>query len=216
MRSYYAARLLFSFLGLMAWSVIVIGVIAAFGGVAIAGAYLGNVLRSGNPNLILVVGAVPGAIVAFFGFLGLAIVQMGRSSVDTAELTQQMLKVSRDQLAVSKQSMNRGEKPMPSFAKSTALRGERSFPSLGDRPSLKVDPVSSVGAHESKLTESNSNPGEPQIDGNVMTYKGRTAELAKGEWRMNGIVFGSQEKLIAHIDQLALREVSAQTLRAER
>jgi len=104
MRSYEAARSLFSFLGFMAWSVIIIGVIVAFIG-------MGGTSRYGGGGAALLA-AIPGISIGIAGFILLAFVQMGRATVDTAEYTQQMLKIARDQLEVSQQALKgEGYKP---------------------------------------------------------------------------------------------------------
>ncbi|WP_162798201.1 hypothetical protein [Sulfitobacter sp. SK011] len=97
MRSYEAARSLFSFLAFMAWSVVVVGVIVALIGAAGASQYGG----SGAGLLAM----VPGIGIGITGLILVAFVQMGRATVDTAEYTQQMLSISRDQLEVSKQGL---------------------------------------------------------------------------------------------------------------
>ena len=97
MRSYEAARSLFSFLAFIAWSVVVIGVFVALISAAGASKYGG-----GGAGLLAM---VPGIGIGITGFILVAFVQMGRATVDTAEYTQQMLKLSRDQLEVSKQGL---------------------------------------------------------------------------------------------------------------
>ncbi|WP_298921474.1 hypothetical protein [uncultured Roseobacter sp.] len=111
MRSYEAARGLFSFLSICAWGVIIIGVIVALIG--------GNAAASGirgQTELQVLLGAAPGAIVAVAGFFGLALVQMGRASVDSAEYGQQVLEVSRQQLEVSREALAQGKTTAASYA----------------------------------------------------------------------------------------------------
>lgn len=100
MRSYEAARGLFSFLAICSWIVIVVGGIIALGGMS-AGSSFGR--NAGAMQAVM--GAAPGVILAMLGFFGLALVQMGRASVDSAEYGQQSLQVAREQLEVSKQSL---------------------------------------------------------------------------------------------------------------
>lgn len=108
MRSYEAARSLFSFLAFMAWSVIVIGVLVAIIGAASVSQYAG-----GGAGLLAM---VPGIGIGLAGFILVAFVQMGRANVDTAEYTQQMLKISRDQLEVSRQSLKQGDAFQKSYS----------------------------------------------------------------------------------------------------
>jgi hypothetical protein len=61
-------------------------------------------------------GAAPGFILAMLGFYGLALVQMGRASVDSAEYGQQSLEVARQQLEVSREVLDQGKKTAASYA----------------------------------------------------------------------------------------------------
>ncbi|WP_323771753.1 hypothetical protein [Antarctobacter sp.] len=113
MRSYEAARGLLGFLGFLAWCAIVGGVVVAIG----AGSAVSQTRSFGVSGGAMagMVAAMPGLILAFLGFLALAQVQTGRAGVDTAEYTQQMLKIARDQLEVSKQSLKQSGVPRKSF-----------------------------------------------------------------------------------------------------
>lgn len=102
MRSYAAARELFSFLGFCSWVVIIFGVLVAIGGFAAA---TSGMIR--NPSILHgVLGALPGGTLSLLGSYGLALVQMGRAGVDSAEYGQQALQVARDQLEVSRQMLS--------------------------------------------------------------------------------------------------------------
>ncbi|MDA5095003.1 hypothetical protein O2N63_13010 [Aliiroseovarius sp. KMU-50] len=57
-----------------------------------------------------------GAFVSFIGLIALAVMQFGRAGVDSAEYTQQMLKISRDQLDVSRQALKQGASTPQGFA----------------------------------------------------------------------------------------------------
>jgi hypothetical protein len=108
MRSYEAARSLFSFLGFMSWLVIIAGALAA-----LAGAKASSIYGGGTAGLLA---AMPGIGIAVLGFVLLAFVQMGRATVDSAEYGQQMLKIARDQLELSKQSLKQGKRFEAGFA----------------------------------------------------------------------------------------------------
>ena len=102
MRSYEAARAYYSFFGFLSWCVIVLGAIVALGALTA----LGQMSRSfGGSSAIGLAGLIPGIAIMFAGFLGLVTVQIGRAGVDTAEYTQQMLAIARDQLQVSRQGL---------------------------------------------------------------------------------------------------------------
>jgi len=111
MRSYESARNLFSFLGFCAGVLIVLGVIVAFLGGSAAQSFARNV---GPVQIVL--GAMPGIMMVAVGVFGQAMIQMGRASVDTAELTQQSLQVSRDHMELSKQLLEQGRTTAASFA----------------------------------------------------------------------------------------------------
>lgn len=101
MRSYEAARGSFSMFELLARIVICVGVLAA-----IAGGVLGvEMAGRGTPvGLMVLLAALPGAVIALFGLSSLATAQMGRASVDSAEYAQQALQISREQLELSRQA----------------------------------------------------------------------------------------------------------------
>lgn len=122
MRSYEAARGLFSFLGFMSWAVIIIGALLAFSGGTIGGTGFGR--NSGGMTALL--GAAPGIILAMLGFYGLALVQMGRAGVDSAEYSQQSLEVARQQLEVSREVLDQGKKTAASYASLVASNPPRS------------------------------------------------------------------------------------------
>lgn len=104
MRSYQTARRIFGFIEIVAILVIIAGIAIGLAGLAIlADAASGRRF----PGDLVFVGLVPGAIIVFIGLFGIVIAQSARASVDTAELTGQILKVARDQLEVSKQ----GQRP---------------------------------------------------------------------------------------------------------
>lgn len=104
MRSYEAARGLFSFMSFLAWTIIIIG-----GLLAVLGAAQGHELNPYQPEVSTVLALIPGVLLCLLGFGLLAMSQVGRASVDTAEYSQQMLQLSRESLEVSKQSLRQGE-----------------------------------------------------------------------------------------------------------
>lgn len=96
MRSYQTARSLHSFLEFLFWMGVICGLLIALAGAA-AGA------RSFGGGGLL--GAGPGLVMIAFCLLGVSNVQNARAAVDSAEYGQQMLKVARDQLEISKQAL---------------------------------------------------------------------------------------------------------------
>lgn len=119
MRSYDGARALFSFLSFLAWSMVIVGVMLAFGGSAAVSQFS----RSSSA----IFAALPGIGVGAIGLFLIALVQNARATVDTAEYTQQMLKVARDQLEVSKQSLKQNQTAPQSYE---AVKGSGTGDSL--------------------------------------------------------------------------------------
>ena len=74
---------------------------------------------------------IPGLTLSFAGFLSLAVVQMGRASVDAAEYSQQSLNVSRQHLELSKQLLEQGKTTAMSFA---SLATQRQVPFTDTQP----------------------------------------------------------------------------------
>ncbi|MFV0644697.1 MAG: hypothetical protein ACK5NN_09400 [Sphingomonadaceae bacterium] len=132
MRSYEAARSYFGFLGFVSWCVIIIGAIVAI----VSMTAFGQVSRAyGGSSMAGLAGMIPGVAIMFSGFMGLVIVQIGRAGVDSAEYTQQMLLLSREQLEISRHTLKQGPDGEQIYAavqealkKSNQLRPEDDFP----------------------------------------------------------------------------------------
>lgn len=90
MRSYHAARAVFSLFSTLAWIVILAG-----GALAIISAGMAAERSSFGNDMVALMAAIPGAILSLLGFVMLVLSQIGRAGVDTAEYSQQMLKASR-------------------------------------------------------------------------------------------------------------------------
>lgn len=167
MRSYEAARGLFSFLGFCSGTVIVVGVIVAiFGGMAASTGFR-------NPNdLQILLGVAPGVVISLGGFFGLAMVQMGRASVDSAEHGQQALEVSRQQLEVSRDLLVQGKTAAASYTELLKRRPATeetssdkaadlsTGPSYSDRPE-QVETVAQPNEHAQQIAEQNNGVSHP-------------------------------------------------------
>jgi len=186
MRSYETARSLFSFLGFCAWSVVVIGGIVAILGAGSASQYAG-----GGAGLLAM---VPGLGISLSGLLLVAFVQIGRANVDTAEYTQQMLKISRDQLEVSKQSLKQGE----SF--------QRNYASLNteDTSTPKNEGYSNATLEPDKAAKPKPEPAK-QIEQEIV-YRGYTILAKDDKFHVNKAVFEKIEFAKEHIDQHRISE----------
>lgn len=141
MRSYEAARGLFSFISAVAWFLIAAGVI-----MAIFGFSEGWRINPRNPDVSRLIASIPGVLVGIIGFVTLAMSQMGRASVDTAEYTQQMLQLSREQLDVSRQSLRQSEQMKTSFeALRTAVADKPAADYASRLPPVERQPTPAKG-----------------------------------------------------------------------
>jgi hypothetical protein len=183
MRSYGAARSLFSMVSFFAWLMIIGGVIGAFVGAGVGG----DMARWNRaPEFIgMMLGAVPGVIVSVIGFLGLVTAQMGRSGVDSAEYGQQMLQIARDHLDISRQSLNKADTVRQSFAALPETSGARATASYADTPQP-------VAAKEVAPTDTPS----------VIAYKGKEIAALGSAFHFAGLSFDTLADAQAQIDQL--------------
>ncbi|MDU8913931.1 hypothetical protein [Aestuariicoccus sp. MJ-SS9] len=190
MRSYEAARSLFSFLGFIAWVAIIFGSIAAFGGASAASQV--RSFGSGTNGMAVILAAAPGVALVFFGFLGLAVVQIGRAGVDTAEYTQQMLKIARDQLEVSQQALTHGRKMQNTLAGLQA----------GADITAEVQ-ASSEASYRKEPPVSNKLPQLDHIIGSTVEYKKKTIRVVEAGYEFAGTVYSSFNNAKAKIDEEA-------------
>lgn len=194
MRSYGAARGYFSLLGFLAWCQIFGGGFIAFAAVGIAS----ELSRfSGPPSVVTIsIAAMPGVLICLFGLFGLAMVQNGRATVDMAELTQQMLKVARDQLEVSQQALQKGGSAAQSFE---AIAAATDIAGGGGHRSAKA----------SEWAEASDDNQQPALETSevtrgargLLTYNGQTIAKAGGSYLVDGIAFASLDAAKKHIDK---------------
>lgn len=130
-RSYEVARKLFSVLSSISWAVIALGGYLVLMGIEV----LGGSGFGPSPYIFL----VGGTIVSFLGLISIGAVQYWRAGVDTAEYTQQMLQVARDQLEVSNQSHRQGQDG-PAAAFADALKTSDPQAQAGTEPASYSDP----------------------------------------------------------------------------
>ncbi|MEX3007430.1 hypothetical protein [Hoeflea sp. TYP-13] len=105
-REYTTARSLLGFVELIAWVVAVLGLILALVGFASGGVFgmmsSGFGSRSHVPFLARLVSAIPGMIIAYGGFAGVAWAQVQRATVDTASMTRMILELTRRSAATNR------------------------------------------------------------------------------------------------------------------
>jgi hypothetical protein len=133
MRSYETARGLFTVMAFFAWLAIAAGVALSFYGVSLSGS---RFFRGGEFMVILIVAG--GIFSIALGILALALSQIGRAGVDSAEYSQQMLQLSREHLEVSRQSLRHGEQLKAGFeALKATLAKEPTVSYAGPRPAVE-------------------------------------------------------------------------------
>lgn len=175
LRSYDVARKTFSFLEFIGWSVVVIGIITGFALVESADRYA----TESQKFLLFLVGA--GA--SMVGLFMVGSVQNWRAGVDSAEYGQQTLKVAREQLAISKQSMRLQDV------------NQNSFTSLGSGD----DPTSKHSFDH--IEPSLSQPPARSIDVEPSEYRGERIRFFYGAYRSLGKSFENYEDAQKAIDE---------------
>lgn len=180
MRSYEIARKYFSFLEFLAWSVVVIGVlIAVIGG--------GSVSQYAGAGLFAM---APGIGISIAGILLVAFVQIGRATVDTAEYTQQMLKISRTQLEVSEQGLRlQNAVPQTFAAVAQTESGQEPKTSFADQANENLQQGGTVENLEPELS----------VDQNTI-YRGKTIRNEKGKYIYKSIPFDTLLAAKEHVD----------------
>ena len=207
MKSYAAARSLFSFLEVISWIVIISGVILmllGFGG-------------TGDRSVPGIFAFVPGVIIAFCGFIGLVQVQVARASVDSAEYGQQSLKVARDQLEISRQMMTMAQSKTTSYAAAATNKPqERHGGTTAEAaPNYKARPSSSKPAPERAIGKAGAGVDErPKVDTPkaapalpepaTLPRPPKEIHFADGAWRYGTMTFKSEDAAKAYVAQFGV------------
>jgi hypothetical protein len=192
MRSYEAARGLFSFMSVVGWIVIVGGVITAIAGISI-GSEVGRNGYGRGPGPEVLLFMLPGVGIGIIGIVTLALSQIGRAGVDTAEYSQQMLQLSRESLEVSRQSLRQSEQMRTSFESLKTVVPKEPLATFADlrtgsperSPETQPNPAPSVGyasrSAEPAISTTSGAPGlyAPSPDFGSTSLNGST-EKARG------------------------------------
>ena len=187
MRSYQAARTFFSILGFLSWCIIVLGVIVVVIGMAAAG-QTGR--GFGGPAMAGLAMLPFGIVIAFLGFLGLVFVQSGRANVDTAELTQQGLKIAREQLEISKQALKQGAILEQGYAALQAAKANLQT----EKPAASTSSYSDA----KPATDIRSNGAPSSSD--AIDHKGTTIRVVEAGYAVGDAVFDALDNAKAHIE----------------
>ncbi|WP_323768503.1 MULTISPECIES: hypothetical protein [Roseobacteraceae] len=191
MKSYEAARGLLTFLGFLAWCGIIVGIILAIG----AGAVVRQMssFGGGGNGMAGLVAAMPGFILAFLGFLSLALVQIGRAGVDTAEYTQQMLKIARDQLDVSRQALKQDAALSQSFV---ALQ-QAAPPEARPAGSATYEPGAASDATKPPVAA----PAHGYVPGDTIIYRTKRIRIVDAGYEVKARTYATLEAAQAAIDE---------------
>ena len=113
MRSYGVARAIYTVLAFFCWLQIILGTVIVVLGMIVVG---GSALQGfGLPGVTAIFSTISGVFMVVTGVLGVASIQSGRTNVDVAEYTQQLLKIARDQIEISQQTLTQGQTAAQSF-----------------------------------------------------------------------------------------------------
>lgn len=189
MRSYEAARSLHSVMEFIAWSMIISGIFLAVGLTAAAAEVTS--FGRGPSGVALFMAAMPGIALVGFGFLSLAGVQNARAAVDCAELSQQMLKVARDTLDVSKEALRQGQQPAKSF-------GDVANPAAAPATDGGTVSFADAIATPEAVAASSATVEEPT----TIEHAGRTLRIVDGRVQFGNSTFDSLESAKRYVDRL--------------
>jgi hypothetical protein len=170
--------------------VIVLGVIAVIIGLGAAG-QMGRGF-GGGPSAMAYIGAViPGFGIAFAGFMGLVVCQIGRAGVDSAEYGQQSLKIARDQLEISKQGLKQGSVLEQGYAALQSAKEELKASSRTDMTDVSTASFRSINSSDARTDK-------------TIEYKEKTIRLENGSYVFAETAFSSLEAAQRYIDQLGV------------
>ncbi|SDL26238.1 hypothetical protein [Aliiruegeria lutimaris] len=192
MRSYEAARSYFGFLEFLSWCVVGLGVIAALIGMGAASDMRGY---GGASAGAIILAVMPGGALAFLGFLGLVFCQIGRANVDTAEYTQQGLKISREQLEISKQMLKQGAKSDQGYA--AALQAAKDELRTGATLSASEPAGASYAAATKETAPQLKLDHEP---GETIAYRGKEIRVVEGGYVLGGTIYPTYDKVMDQVD----------------
>ena len=204
MRSYAIARFWHSILELAGWVILIVGLIQT---VVIARTVSIYPFEYGlSQGLAQFVGAVPGLLTAFLGLCIIAVSQACRAAVDTAEYTQHMLKISRDQIEYSKAAVRHGKQLGATLEGLLKMQGVPDKPDVsqgskarltpeGDRPAVPLITSQNLGRDGVRLVAETTETTE---------HKGHKIEYRDEAYHVAGIAFSTLAKAKNWVEQLGV------------
>ncbi|WP_172299995.1 hypothetical protein [Pseudoruegeria sp. HB172150] len=192
MKSYETARKMFDILEIAAWLMVGAGVLLTLSGPATVSQFA--------PSGAAMAAALPGIAVAFLGMLQVAIVQNARAGVDTAEYTQQMLQVARDQLEVSRRGFKL-QKGAPAAGFTEALSTDRDADPPVEGPSY-ADTASTMESQSEAAAAIEQSTEEAEKERPVsFEHRGHQVYGAVDGYYYDGQRFDTSEKAVEFIDR---------------
>ena len=206
MRSYDAARGYFGFLEFIAWCALVGGGLLAFSG----GAITSQSTSFGGANFLpMLMGAVPGLILMVIGFFSLVYVQGSRAAVDCAEYAQQALKVSRDQLDISKQILKLSQRD-PASATYTGKVTEGDLQDIDFDTGAEAKSPSSTAPTEAPKSNRTSTDQAVSYPPQVYNYDGQEIAVEDGKFLVGDRSYDTLVDAKLAIDGTRLRQKTGQ------
>ena len=205
LRSYEVARKTFSFLEIVGWSVVVLGIVAGFILAGSAGRYAGD----GQKFLLFLLGASG----SLLGLFMVGAVQNWRAGVDSAEYGQQALKVAREQLEISKRGLKSQGADAQSFSDISKIE-ELSKGSFAEQSktenttqmetSLAIPMKPETKQTKTTYLEKTDENGFQLLNesGTELQYRGRQFQLVDGKYDLNGQGFKSAKQLKSYLNNL--------------
>jgi len=130
-RSYVTGRRIASVLEVIGWIAVALGVLLAV--IAFVTAGINSVLRGETPFLVLILALLPGVAFAVVGLFFIAFIQALRSTIDTAEMTRELLSIARriggDVASRTNAGRLKTEVLAPSVPSNKPVRSSTSYPS---------------------------------------------------------------------------------------
>lgn len=112
-RSYKAGRSVCSWLEFVGWAIVILGgilTVVGFASGGIMGMASSNFGRGDIPFIVRMVSMIPGVLMAAGGLMSIMLAQHTKATIDTAEMTREMLKIAKNQ---SNGAMIAGNSPLP-------------------------------------------------------------------------------------------------------
>ncbi len=193
MRSYDVARRIYSFLEFGAWATVALGGIVAVV-MAMVSSQAQREFGYGSAGITTyMVGVLPGLGIMAAGFVMIGMVQNWRAGVDTAEYTQQMLKLSRDQLEVSRQALRSGSSQPQSFADRVS----------GEAPQAVVPLVSEApNAVPEAAPDANEDLASPSEVQKIIEYHGQQIIKRDDKYFVGGVGYQNLSRAQISVEQM--------------